>query len=53
MGLLKKLGNGLKNVGKKIVTAVDNTAKKLASSNNMILSVAGSFVDSVAKCYRK
>ncbi len=47
MGLLKKIGNGLKNVGKKIATAVDNTAKKLASSNNAILSVAGSLVDSV------
>ena len=47
MGLLQKLGNGLKNVGKKIATAVDNTAKKLASSNSPILAVAGSLVDSV------
>lgn len=47
MSLLKKIGQGLKNVGKKISTAVDNTAKKLASSNSPILSIAGNFVDSI------
>lgn len=47
MGLLKNIGQGLKNVGKKISTAVDNTAKKLASSNSPILSIAGNIVDSI------
>lgn len=47
MGLLKKIGNGIKKVGNKIASAVDTTAKKLASSNNAILSVAGSLVDSI------
>lgn len=47
MALLKKIGNGLKNVGKKIATAVDNTAKKLASSKSPILAVAGSLVDTI------
>lgn len=47
MGLLKKIGNGLKKIGNKISTAVDNTAKKLSNSNSAILSVAGSLVDSI------
>ena len=47
MALLTKLGSGLKNVTTRIVTAVDNTAKKLSTSNNAILSVAGSLVDSI------
>lgn len=47
MGLLKKIGNGLKNVGKKIANVVDNTAKKLSTSNNGILSGVGSLVDAI------
>lgn len=47
MSLLKKIGQGLKNVGKKISTVVDNTAKKLASSNNLLLSGVGSVVDAL------
>lgn len=47
MGLLKNIGQGLKNVGKKIATAVDNTAKKLSGSNSAILSVVGSVVDTI------
>ena len=47
MSLLNKIGNGLKKVGNKIATAVDNTAKKLSNSNSAILSVAGSLVDSI------
>ncbi len=47
MGLLKKIGSGLKNVGKKIANVVDNTAKKLSTSNNGILSGVGSIVDAI------
>ncbi|MBO5680009.1 MAG: hypothetical protein J6S11_08625 [Bacteroidaceae bacterium] len=47
MSLLKKIGTAVKNVGNKIATAVDNTAKKLSNSNSAILSVAGSLVDSI------
>ncbi len=45
MGLLKKIGQGIKKIGKKIGSAIDNTAKKLATSSNVLLSGIGSVVD--------
>lgn len=47
MGLLKKIGSAVKNVGQKVTKAVDNVAKKLATSNSAIVSSIGNVVDAI------
>ena len=47
MGLLKKIGTAAKKVGQKVTKAVDNVAKKFATSNSAIVSSIGNIVDAI------
>lgn len=47
MGLLKKIGSAVKNVGQKVTKVVDNVAKKLATSNSAIVASIGNVVDAI------
>ena len=47
MSLLKKIGSAVKKVGQKVGKVVDNVAKKLATSNNGIISGVGNIVDAL------